>query len=189
MTIDEYNKSKRNKKSRNYFKSFVNRFMICTIILFSILIICNKEEKARIFIKDKLFSEEFNFSNFNKFYNKYVADPISKLTDDMMVFKETENKKEVIEYNGGVKIKDENSDVKVIESGIVVFIGEKDDLGKTVIIQQSNGIDCTYGNLDNINVNLYSYQTKSSVIGTYNDYLYLYFEKDGKRVDYKDILE
>ena len=190
MSVEEYNKSRRNNKNiSNYFKNFVIRFMLCTILLFSLLIASNKSEKFRIFLKAKIFSEQFDFSNINKFYNKYVSNPISKLTDDMMVFNEIENKTEIIEYNDGAKIKYETDEVKLIESGIVVFIGEKEGFGNTIIIQQSNGIDCWYGNLDKIDVNMYSYQTKSSVIGTYKDYLYIYFEKDGKRVDYKEIIK
>ncbi len=191
MTIDEYNKSKNKKSNNKYFKNFTVRFMICTIMLFIILIISKQNTKFKDFIKNKLFSEEFNFSIFNKYYNKYVVNPISKLTDDIMVFNidNNSNNIEVIEEDDKVKIKTNTNEVKVVQSGIVVYIGVKEDSGNTVIIQQSDGTDCTYSNLDNINVNMYSYQTKDSILGTYSDYYYLYFEKDKKSVNYKDYIE
>ena len=56
-------------------------------------------------------------------------------------------------YKKGVKLNvDDNYLVPIIESGIVVFIGNKDDYGKTVIIEQVDGVNVWYGNIDNINV-------------------------------------
>ncbi len=188
MTIEEYNKNKRKRSNNKYIKSFISRFMISTIILLTLLILISKSEKIHNFVKNTVYSKQFNFSSVNKFYNKYILNPISNSKGSIMVFKDN-NKEEMIEYNGGVKInKSNDKNVKVVESGIVVFIGEKEGFGNTIIIQQSNGIDCWYGNVNNINTNIYSYVTKNTIIGNTNDYLYLYFEKDGKTVDYKDFI-
>ena len=47
-----------------------------------------------------------------------------------------------------------------------------------------------YGNLDNVNVNLYDYVEKGSLLGEVKDTnLYLVYQKDGKYVDYKEYIE
>ena len=54
-----------------------------------------------------------------------------------LVFNENLVYEDASVYKDGVKLKvDSNYLVPIIESGIVVFIGEKDDYGKTVIIEQ-----------------------------------------------------
>ena len=47
-----------------------------------------------------------------------------------------------------------------------------------------------YGNLGNINVNLYDYVEKGALLGEVKDTnLYLVYQKDGKYVDYKEYIE
>ena len=71
-------------------------------------------------------------------------------------------------------------------SGLVVFIGKKDGYGNTIIIQQANGIDLWYGNIDVTNVKLYEYVEEGTLIGTTKDnILYLVYKKDGKVIDYQ----
>ena len=76
--------------------------------------------------------------------------------------------------------------VPTIESGIVVFIGEKEKIGKTIIIEQVNGIDTFYSNINFNNLKLYDYVEKGELLGEVkNNELYLTFQKDGKYLDYK----
>ena len=78
--------------------------------------------------------------------------------------------------------------INLIDSGIVVYVGEKEGYGNTVIVQQSNGIDVWYGNVDNVDVNLYDYLIKNTIIGTSKDSLYLVFQKNGEYLDYKNYI-
>ena len=93
-------------------------------------------------------------------------------------------------YEDGVKlIVKSNYLVKAIDSGIVVFIGDKDKYGKTVIVQQVNGVDVFYGNV-NSSVNMYDYVEKGSLIGEVIDTnLFLAFQKEGNFVDYKEYIK
>ncbi len=93
-------------------------------------------------------------------------------------------------YEDGVKLTVEsNYLVKSLDSGIVVFIGDKDKYGKTVIIQQMNGVDVFYGNVTS-SVNMYDYVEKGSLIGeTIDTNLYLAFQKEGSFVDYKEYIK
>ena len=79
--------------------------------------------------------------------------------------------------------------VPVLESGIVVYIGEKKDYGNTVIIQQVDGVDAWYSNVDT-NISLYDYVEKGTLLGNSKDNnLYLYFQKNGEFIDYKDYIK
>lgn len=76
-----------------------------------------------------------------------------------------------------------------LESGIVVYIGEKENYKQVVIVQQMNGVDVWYGNIKQANVKLYDYVEKGSLIGQVdNKTLYLVFQKEGKFVDYQSYL-
>ena len=77
--------------------------------------------------------------------------------------------------------------VNSLASGIVVFSGEKDGFGNTVIIQGIDGADIWYGNLENISLNLYDYIEVGTVIGnTVDEYLYLVIKKDNEYIKYED---
>ena len=75
--------------------------------------------------------------------------------------------------------------VPALDSGIVIFLGDKEGYGKTVIIQQENGIDVWYSNLKEINLQLYDYIKDGSLIGSVDEKLYLVFIKDGEILDYQ----
>ena len=52
-------------------------------------------------------------------------------------------------YLDGVKLTvDKGYLVPVLDSGIVVFIGDKEKYGPTIIIQQVNGVDVWYVGVD-----------------------------------------
>ena len=93
------------------------------------------------------------------------------------------------EYKEGVKLKLQNNLVPVSESGIVVFIGEKESFGNVVIIQRVDGIDQWYGGIINTNVKLYDYVEKGTLLGEINDYLYISFKKNGEVTDYEKYLK
>lgn len=72
-------------------------------------------------------------------------------------------------------------------SGVVVFSGEKEGYGNTVIIQGIDGADIWYGNLENVSINLYDYIEANTVIGNVVDeYLYLVIKKDNEYIKYED---
>ena len=76
--------------------------------------------------------------------------------------------------------------VPSIESGIVVFMGEKEGYGNTIIIEQVNGVDVYYSNINPSNIKLYDYIEKGKLLGEVKDNkLYMVFQKDGKYLDYK----
>ena len=107
-----------------------------------------------------------------------------------LVFDEKLQYKEKSKYLDGVKLTvSKNYLVPTLESGMVVFIGEKENYGNTIIIQQTDGIDVWYSNIKVSSVQLYDYVEKGSLIGETNDTnLYLVYKKDGKVLNYEDYI-
>lgn len=75
---------------------------------------------------------------------------------------------ENFQKNGqGIMIETEKGTaVQVIKDGFVRFAGVKNGLGKTVIVQHSDGTETWYGNLADIKVSLYEYIKNRTVVGT-----------------------
>jgi len=85
---------------------------------------------------------------------------------------------------------DTNYLVPVIESGLVVFIGEKENYGNVIIIQGMDGVDIWYGNMSTTSVKLYDYIESGDLLGeTLTNNLYLVYSKDGNYLDYEEYLE
>ena len=70
-----------------------------------------------------------------------------------------------------------------------ILIGLKDNLGNTIIVEQVDGIETIYSNIDLLNYKLYDYVEKGELIGeTINKNLILQFQKNGEYLDYKEII-
>ena len=108
----------------------------------------------------------------------------------LLVFNETLKYSDQTLYKDGVALTVENNYlVPILENGMVIFVGEKEGYNKTVIVEQVDGLEIWYGNLENINVNLYDYVEKGNLIGEITDNtLYLVYKKDGEVIKYDDRL-
>ena len=79
--------------------------------------------------------------------------------------------------------------VPTLNGGLIIFIGEKEEYGNTVIVQQADGVDVWYSNINNITVKLYDYVESGSFVGEVkDDYFYLVFKKDGGVLNYQDYI-
>lgn len=190
MNINEYRKN-RNKTSNNILKSklrsLINRVLVSAIIFLIGLITIKANPNYLKKINKYLYEESIHFSGFKKIYNKFFGKYIGEKEEVKPVFTEKIAYKKDSVYKDGVKL--EVSDgylIPAIEGGIVVYIGEKEGYGNTVIIEQINGISTWYSNVDAKNIKLYDYIKKGDLIGeAKNKKLYLLFEKKGKFLDYK----
>ena len=185
---------KRKEVTRSPFKRFVNKLLISILLVLIVLICIKKNPNLKTTIKEKVFNNNISFAKINKWYKEKFGSilPIDNVIpdDSVSVFNEQLKYKDDNLYKDGVKLTVENNYlIPVLQSGIVIFIGEKENYGKTVIIQQVNGIDVWYGNVNNINVKLYDYVEKGSLLGnSENNTMYLVFQKDGKYLDYKEYI-
>lgn len=194
-SVEKYlSKNKKSKKKNSKLYNFIMRLFICVILMLSGLIFLKYDENAKNKVYNFLYEKNINFASINKWYQNHFGDitPFQNLVKDKtkLVFNENLVYKDASIYKEGVKLNvSESYLVPVIESGIVIFVGNKDDYGKTVIIKQVDGKDVWYGNVDNLNVSLYDYVSKGEYLAEANNYFYMVFQEDGKYIDYKDYLK
>lgn len=191
MTLDEYRKKVGQgvKTQNNYIRNLFSRIFISICMVLSILIICNISSDFKSFIKENLFETDFKFSMVTKFYNKYFLNIKNEENKESVDVNKTVDYISHEKYHDGGKFSiPSNYPIKLLASGIVVFIGEKENYGNTVIVQQSNGVDAWYGNISDVNIKLYDYLEKDTIIGNANEFLYLVFQKDGVFQDYNEFI-
>ena len=170
-------------------KIFLSK-VLCAIIIFLIgLILVKQNIKVKEFIEEEVYTKSFKFTKARNIYDKYFGKVLSLdkvVKEESSVFSEKLSYKDSKEYKNGVKLTvDEHYLVPVLESGIIVYVGEKDNL-KTIIVEQVDGVDTYYSNVNTNNYKLYDYIEKGQVLGeTASTELYLSFEKSGEKLDYK----
>lgn len=167
-----------------------NQVLFATLLLLGVLIAVKSNQKAKEFIYQNVYQKNLKFAEVSTWYNKHFGKilPIKNTTES--VFKEDLVYQSANLYKDGVELKvAKQYMVPVLESGIIVFIGEKEGYGQTIIVQQVNGVDVWYGNVSTLELSLYDYVEKGTLLGeSKEDKLYLVFQKDGKFVDYKEYL-
>src|SRR5699024_2478173 len=100
-------------------------------------------------------------------YNKYFGSITSIYPTEELVFNESIQYSNIDNYlNGKVLTVSNNYIVPSIGSGIIVYLGDKDNLGNTCIIQGVDGVDIWYSNIDTSNLTLYDYVNKGDMLGT-----------------------
>ena len=166
--------------------------VLITILLTLVLLISFKASKSfkRNFYT-KVYETNLSFTKINNLYQQYFGDvlPLDNLNQIEPVFKETLIYSDKKEYLDGVELSvEENYLVPALSDGVVVFIGEKENYGKVVIVNQSSNVDIWYGNMDNIDVKLYDYVEEGSLLGKVNSKLYLVYKKNGKVLNYEEFI-
>ena len=160
-------------------KNYISKTFITIIIFLVILILFKTNLNFKSTFYKYVFESNLPFSKINKIYNKE-----NTVVDEKFIYTKKEK------YFDGVKLNvGSNYLVHAQESGIVVYIGNKENYGNVVIIQQINGIDIWYGNINNPNVKLYKYIKKGELIGDVNEILYLVYKKDGNILNYEDYIQ
>ena len=179
-------------KKNNVGTIFFIKLLISIVITLVILILIKSSSSFKNTFYKYVYSNNISFTKLKGVYNKYIGDIdiFDNVVKTETVFNEelTYNLKE--KYLDGVKLSiDSNYLVPINESGIVVFIGEKEGYGNTVIIQRIDGIDEWYGNIINVNVKLYDYVSEGELLGEANNNLYLVYKKDGNILNYEEYLK
>lgn len=171
---------------------FFIKLLISIVITLVILILIKASSGFKNSFYKSVYSDNISFTKLKEVYNKYIGDSniLDKVVKTETVFNEKLSYKKQEKYQDGVKLEvGSNYLVPIEESGIVVFIGEKEGYGNTVIIQRIDGIDEWYGNIDNVNIKLYDYVKKGSLLGEANNNLYLVYKKDGNVLNYEEYLK
>ena len=106
-----------------------------------------------------------------------------------LVFNESLSYTSEEKYLDGVKLELNSNLVSVNKSGVVVYIGEKEGYGNTIIIQRVDGVDEWYGGILNTSLKLYDYVYEDSLLGEVDKYLYLVYKKDGNTLNYEEYIK
>lgn len=161
-------------------KKMISKILLSIIFVLSSLIFVEYGNNEKYF-KDNVLNNNINFSKLRVFYDKYFkGNKGSDGTKELLVSNEIE-----YEYVSG-RYKYLKEDVNVMQSGIVVFVGEKDGLGNTVIIQGIDGVEFWYSNLDDMVVGLYDYVSNGDKIASSKEYYLVSLLKDGVLITYDE---
>ena len=187
ITKISHNFKKSNKKRNNISRLF-SKILLCIILILSCLIYTNCSDKNRTLFKDNVINKNIRLTKYRKKYEKLFGNFLPKKEEQIkQVFKEDQNSQKIENYLDGTKITYEGkSNVSAIQSGIVVYIGNKEDLGNTVIIQGIDDVDIWYSNINNVGLKLYDYIEKDKIIGEVENTLYLNIIKDKKHLKYEE---
>lgn len=193
---------KRNKKEEKKevktsvkLSNIISKFLITVIITLITLIVLKQNPELKEKFHKLVYENNFNFASINSWYKKNFGSvlPFNDLIkeDTKTVFNENLTYSEKHKYLDGVSLTVTDSYLlPAKESGIVVFVGEKEGYGKTIIVDGSDGIEVWYGNLDKINVKMYDFIEKGEYLGEVKgNNLYMVFRKNGKVLDYNEYIK
>ncbi|MFZ7945547.1 peptidoglycan DD-metalloendopeptidase family protein [Neobacillus sp. 19] len=160
--------------------------ILASVLLFLVVAILFRNqgstfEPVRDFVSKQM-DKDFQFATVSNWYEDKFGKPLALLpfSEDDQAGKKAVVKEENFsvpamgkilenfEKNGqGIMIETtKGAAVQSIDDGFVTFAGIKDDLGKTVIVQHSDGSQTWYGNLEEVKVNKYDHIDKRTVVGT-----------------------
>ncbi len=189
-------KSNSNSKSsanNAYVKNLLIRTLFATIITIAILVFCKISNKYKYFIKTNVYEKKISLAFMNDLYTKYLGSiipfkDVKILKEEVSpVFNSNLEYKELSIYKDGINLTvDSNYLVPSFESGLVLYVGEKEGYGKCAVVEQISSVDIWYCNMSVTNVKVYDYIEKGTLIGEANKNLYLVYQKNGKSVNYKE---
>lgn len=182
-----------NKKNSKYVSNLFTRTLVAVIVVLISAIYVNASDKNLKSYKENLFEKSFSFNKVSSAYNKVFGNVMPLELDKgttKSVFNEGISYSDIIKYENGYKLTLTNNMVTSLYDGIVVFIGEKEGYGNTIIVQGSNGVDIWYGNVTNVGVSLYDYIDKDTMLGeSIDSNLYLVFNKENQFLGYEEYLK
>ena len=177
-------------KNLKYVKGLISRSLIAIIFVLGSIIFTNISEENKALYQKYVLEDSLEFTKINELYQSVFGKvDMTKNDDDAteVVFEDI-SYTNIEPFKNGVKLTvGMNEVVNVITSGIVVFIGDKDDLGNTIIIQGNDGVDIWYSNITDSDIKVYDYVESGNILGTSNsDDIYITICKDGEFMNYEE---
>ena len=180
--LDKIGINKNNQKNGKVIR-FINKTLMAIFLGLVMLIVMEYSPKFKSFMQNNVLEKNISFGFLGDLYNKYFGKVLPTSDQNVVsVFNEKINFSAKEEYKDGYKLTVTNNYlVPSIDNGVVVFLGEKDDYGKVVVVEGANGETITYGNIVNTSLKLYDYINKGSFIGEVDgNTLYLIILKQGE---------
>ena len=173
-----------------YAKNLISRVLITVIFVLGSIIFTNVSDDNKALYQKYVLEDSLEFTKINELYQRIFGDvDITKKDnpDSEVVFGDV-TYTNIEPFKNGVKLTvDMNEAISVITSGIVVFIGEKEDLGNTIIIQGNDGVDIWYSNITENDIKVYDYVEAGNILGSSNsENIYITINKDGEFINYEE---
>lgn len=189
---DRLNNSSTNSNN-SYLKNLFTRVLISIILVLSISIYIKHDSNNIEYINKYLSTESIPFTKINNLFKDNLGSVIPEYNKhditvnkvDSLINLDYSTSGEYTSINTGI-----NYMVNSLSGGLVVYKGNKDNLGNTVIIQGNDGVDIWYIGVVDSNINLYDYINKDSIIGnTEGEYLKLKLVKNGNTISYEEYIK
>lgn len=177
-----------NSKHPVFRTEFIILQVLLAVCLFLIVGILFKDpsprwEKARTFVS-KTMEKEFQFAAVMDWYENQFGKPVALLpeTNKEQIPNQIDQNEDVQHVYAvpaagrvlepfskdrqGIMVETgRDSFVEAIDDGIIIDVSVKEEIGKTVVIQHSDGSETWYGNLNSINVKLYDFVKSRTQLG------------------------
>ena len=170
---------------------FINKCLMAILLGIITLIVMEYSPKFKTFMNEEVLGKNISFGFIGKIYNKYFGNVLPTDNKSVVeVFNEKLEYSKIEKYLDGEKLTVSNNYlVPVIDSGIVVFVGEMDGFGKVITVEQEDKVTITYGNIKNTDIKLYDYVTRGKFLGEIDgNILYLLINKDNNYIGYETYL-
>lgn len=180
-------KEKKQQVPSNYITNLFTRTLISVILVLGCAIFVNLKDENLLFFKNHVFHETLAFTKANELYTKYFGSIVPDANPNTIpVFNDNRVFSKIEAYNDSYKANMNLDTLSTLESGIVVFAGEKENFGQTVIIQGIDGVDIWYSNLVSSSVTMYDYIEKGTILGEVNNKeAILTFMENGAYIGYE----
>ena len=181
--------AKKSLKKVSLISKFFSKFLVCVVLLLGILIALKASPSLREGLYKYVFQDHFSFAEVNVVYEKLFGSslPLTGTDRTALVSSTKIEYEDSKDYKDGVELTvSKGYVIPVIKSGIVVFAGEKEGYGNTVVVEQGDGVEVWYANIKEIKVSMYDYLKAGDILGEADgEKIYLVFTKEGKVLDYK----
>lgn len=183
------NKSEKlkNQEPSKYISNLFTRTLLSVILVLLCAIFTNISDANLLTFKNSFFNDTLAFTKINTLYTKYFGSIIpEKVTPTIPVSVSDKNYKTIEKEGDSYLLSLTGTTYNFLESGVVVFLGEKEGFGKTMIVQGIDGVDIWYSNLSNLNATMYDYVEKNNLVGEFNEQkAILTFVENGEYISYE----
>ena len=190
-SLEKIGLKKESEKKNNRIIKLINKTLTAIFLGLVLLIVMEYSPKFKSYMQNEVLNKNISFGFIGKLYDKYFGDILPNTNENIVkVFNEKLVYKNKEKYLDGYKLTvEKNYLVPTIESGVVVFMGEKEDIGNVITIEGENGTTITYGNIKNTDIKLYEYVSRGKYLGEVSDeILYITILKDGEYLDIETYL-
>ena len=181
----------RRKNRHNKLSNIFTRVLLSIILVLSSCIFIKLDSNNLEWFKNNVLENSLLFVKANNFYQKYFGNIVPQHNVISAPVNNVNTIKKIEDYFDGYKILYQaNEAVNIIQSGLLVYYGEKDNYGNVAIIQGVDGVDIWYGGITDLNYNIYDYVEKGSILGnSIDNYYYLLFKKDNNVLKYDEYIK